>query len=336
MKTGVCPECGLIIQKYASNFLDEEQGFWTRFGGVAESDRHWAAFWQSRLWPSYWLATWYLCCALIAVPALLRALDLYTDQAAMPTVFQMGVSGIRLAVFGMVFAVASFYCFSLYQNSRRVFLTHVICSAGICAILAVVGGLLSFFSEAVRALTRLVGFGALMNPVRALSLAATTFFVIMLYLGFVRLPAEKRMAEYLDGPEYSATVKDARTLAGSDFPKGSRGDKYRYYRYVFVEPTRTVDPEFERVLNRLLPDFNPKSFARQHGPEVNLLVFNAIAFRDELAADRIISPEMRLQLDQTAAEWEQSRVESAARLVRALDARSHIDPNDLHSPADRN
>jgi len=131
-------------------------------------------------------------------------------------------------------------------------------------------------------------------------------------------------------------VKEARALAGSEFPRGKREDKYRYYAFVFVEPTRAVDPEFERVLSRLLPDFSPKSFDGRHGPDVNLLVFNAIAFRDDLAADGRISPETRLQLERTAAEWEQSRIDSAAQLVRALDTRSPIDPKDLHLLADRN
>jgi hypothetical protein len=175
-----------------------------------------------------------------------------------------------------------------------------------------------------------------MNPVRAMGFAATAFFGIVLYFGFVRFPAEKQHWEYLDGPQYSTTVKEARALAGSDFPRGARGDKYRNFRYVFVEPARTVDPEFERILNRLLPDFNPHSFGRQHGPEVNLMVFNCIAFRDELAADRLISETTRLKLDQMAAKWEQSRVEAAARLVNALDKRSPVQPNDLRSLADRN
>ncbi len=336
MRTGVCPQCGLIIRKYADNFVSGEQGFWNQFGEAAGSDRHWAAFWESRLWPSYWRATWYLCCVLLVIPALLRVLDVNANQAAAPTIIQMAVSGIALAVFGFLVAVACFYCFALYRNSRRMFLIHVLWSAGICAVLAVVGGLLSFVSETVAAVARVTGVGIVMHPVRALGLASMAFFGIVLYFGFVRLPAEKQLWEYLDGPEYSATVKGARTLAGPDFPKGPRVDKYRYYKYVFVEPTRTVDAEFESVLNRLLPDFNPSSFGRQHGPEVNLLVFNAVAFRDELAADGLISLQMRLKLDQTAAEWERSRAESAARLVRALDTRSPIAPNDLHSSADRN
>ncbi len=336
MRTGVCPKCGLIIRKYADNFVTTEEGFWNRFDAVDEPDRHWGAFWQSRLWGSYWRATWYLCCALLTLPALLRVLDVDNNEAVAPTIIGMARSGIVLAAGGLAVALAGFYCFALYRSSRRVFLIHVYCSAGICAVLAMIGGLMSFVSEGVGSVASALRLGALMNPVRAVGLAAMAFFAIVLYFGFVRLPAEKHLWEYLDGAEYSAKVKSALSLAGSDFPKGSRGDKYRYYRYVYLEPARAVDPEFERVLNRLLPDFNPSAFARQHGPEVNLLVFNAIAFRDELAADGLVSTAMRLRLDQLANEWEQSRARSATRLVRAFDTRSPIDPNDLYSLADRN
>jgi len=336
MRTGVCPQCGLIIRKYASNFVSSDQGLGNRPDGAAESDGRWAAFWESRRWPSYWRGAWYLCCVLLVVPALLRVLDVKADQAAATTIIQMAKSGIMLAVFGFLVAVACFYCFALYRNSRRIFSIHALWSAGICAVLAVIGGLLSFVSETAGSVARVTGVATIMHPVRALGLATMTFFGIVLYFGFVRLPAEKQLWEYLDGPEYSATVKGARTLAGPDFPNGPRADKYRYFKYVFVEPTRTVDAEFERVLNRLLPDFNPNSFGRQHGPEVNLLVFNSIAFRDELVVDGLISPQMRLKLDETAAEWERSRVESAARLVRALDTRSPVDPRDLRWSADRN
>jgi hypothetical protein len=330
MRTGVCPLCGLIIRKYAaSNFGAGEPGLWNDPGAGAESDHHWAAFWKSPSWSSYWRATWYLCCVLLIIPALSRALDVQTDQAVAPTIVQMAMSGLSLAVFGSLVAVACFYCFSVYQSSRAVFLTHIIWSAGVCAVLAFVGGLLSLSSEGVKWVARVTGIRALVNPVRALGFATVAFFGIMLYFGFVRLPAEKQLWEYLDGPEYTQTVKGARVLAGPDFPKGSRSEKYRYFRYVFVEPTRTVDPEFERILDRLLPDFDPDSFGRQHGSEVNLLVFNAIAFRDELAVDGLISAKMLFRLDQTAAEWERSRERSAARLVRALGARSPVDPNDL-------
>ncbi|RPJ58233.1 MAG: hypothetical protein EHM23_18110 [Acidobacteria bacterium] len=336
MRTGVCPQCGLIIRKYASTFVDGEQGSWSLFGAASESDRHWAAFWQSRLWPAYWRGAWYLCCALLTLPALLHVLDVQKDEAVATTIVGMAVWGIQLAVLGFVAAIAGFYCFGVYRNSREVFRTHVIYSAGICAVLGGIGGVLSLVSQGVASVARVLRAGHLMNPVRAAGCATIAFFAIVLYFGFVRLPAEKQLWEYLDGPEYSATVKEARALAGSEFPAGPRGDKYRYYRYVFVEPTRIVDPAFERVLDRLLPDFNPHSFGRQHGPEVNLLVFNSIAFRDELAADRLISSAMCLRLDQIAAEWEQSRVQTAARLVHAFDTRAPIAAKDLRSLAERN
>ncbi|MFB3903640.1 MAG: hypothetical protein ACE15E_09315 [Acidobacteriota bacterium] len=334
MRTGVCPQCGLILRKYASNW--DREGFWGRLGMVEETDRHWAAFWQSSLWPSYWRATWYLCCALLVLPALGHVLDVSRDEVVVPTIVGMGVAGIQLAVLGILVAVASFYCFALYQQSRRMFLIHVAGSAGICAVLAVAGGLLAFLVHGIGCLSSAVGVDRLLNPVRALGFAALAFFGIVLYFGLVRFPAEKQLWEYLDGPEYPATVRGARTLAGLEFPTGSRGDKYRYYRFVFVEPTRTVDPDFERVLTRLLPDFNPHSYGRQHGSEVNLLVFNAIAFRDELTADRLIASDMRSRLDQLAAEWERSRAQSATRLVRALDSRSPIGPTDLRPLAKRN
>jgi len=336
MRTGVCPQCGLIIRKYASNFAAAELGFWDRFGMVEDRNRHWIAFWQNRLWPSYLQATWYICCALLVLPALLRVFNVSRDEAVVPTVVDMGMSGILFAALGCLVSVASFYCFTLYHHSRRVFLIHVLCSVGICAILAVVGAVIAFLAATVGYVGRVLRMDAIINPARALELAAVAFFGIVLYFGFVRLPAEKHLWDYLDGSQYPATVKEARTLAGTDFPKGARSDKYRYYRYVFVEPTRTVDPDFERVLTRLLPDFSPKSFARQHGSEVNLLVFNAVAFRDELAADRLISPDMRFKLEQTAIEWERSRAQSAPQLVHALDTRSPIVPTDLHSLADRN
>lgn len=336
MRTGVCPQCGLIIRKYATNYAVSEEGFWDRFGAMKGSDRHWAAFWQSRLWPSYWRGAWYLCCALLPVPGILHVLNVRKEEAVTPTIVEMGVSGITVAVLGLLVAIAGFYCFAVFRNSQRVFLVHVLCSLGVCGILAVPAALLSFLSEGVAAIGRFLRAGVLMNPVRALGFAVMAFFAIVLYFGFVRLPAEKQLWEYLDGPQYSATVKEARALAGPDFPKGSRADKYRYFRYVLVEPTRTVDPEFERVLSRLLPDFSPHSFGQQHGPEVNLLVFNAIAFRDELANDNLISPHMRLRLEGIAADWEQSRKKSPTRLVRSFDDRSPVDRIDLHYLPDRN
>jgi len=322
MQTGVCPTCGLIITKYASYFATGQLA-------VGEKDRHWLAFWQSPAWPAYWRVVSCFCLALWVLPALMCALDLLGVDATSYSPSQMALDGFLLGSGALVFAVISFYCFALFRNSRRIFLIHSACSLGLCVVLGIVGAVISLISRAALAFVRMVGIDRAINPVRAVGLSIAVFLGVVLYLGLVRLPAEKLRLEFLDSAEYAMKVKEALALAGNEFPTGSRADSYRYYKYVYLEPARKVDPNFDRVLRRLLPDFSPAAFARQHQPDVCLLVFNAISFRDELLRDRLITPDTRLRLDQLADEWERST--AGKSLVRFIDTRSPINDHVVRS-----
>jgi len=315
MQTGICPQCGLIITKFADNFTGHQET-------LSDTKRPWFAFWQSPRWPSYWRTIGCLCLALFPLPALFRVFDLYGSDAELPTAVGLAVSGVILAGVCLVLALLSFYCFALFMNSRRIFLIHTAASLGLCAVFALVGAAGSIVSRAATTFVRMLGIGHLLHPVRLVELTAAVFLGIVLYLGFIRLPAEKHRWEYLDSPEYSAKVNQAMSLAGPEFPSGARVDKYRYYKYVYVTPTQQVDSDLEQVLNRLLPDFKPASFTGHHRPEVNLLVFNAISFREELARERAISPALRDKLNGLALEW--ARAAAGNNLLQALDSRSPV------------
>jgi hypothetical protein len=350
MTRAECPECGLLAEKFVKTYmtqpLREPPPIRTESspasagaanmsganGNREDSEQHWLTFWTTPEWVEFFVGSLFLSLVCASLPPILYLAEAYTVESQRLSALNLAATGVLVWAIALIGSVACFYCYSVWKSDRRVFLIHVIATIGACAILAVVGGVLSRIFAGAFHLTDRLRLEAALTPVRMLASPLFLFSALILYLGFIRLPAEKNLLLYLDGSEYAIRVQDARALAGPDFPAGRRR-AYDYYHYVYVETSKGASQSFDKVLRRLVPDFHPAAFNHQHSPDTTLMVMNAIGFRDNLARQGLISDKTYLRLSDLASLWGQTGhwKGAAADPVRRFDAQCPITRRELRS-----
>jgi len=350
MTRAECPECGLLAEKFVKTYMtqplrdpatirpDSVQAaagtseIPAANGKREDSEQHWLTFWTSPYWLEFFVGSLFLSLVCASLPPILYLAEAYTVESQRLSALNLAATGLLVWAVALIGGIACFYCYSVWKHDRRIFLIHVVASLGVCAVLAVLGGVLSRSFAFVFHLTDRLRLEAALTPARMLASPVLLFVALILYLGFIRLPAEKNLVLYIDGPEYAAKVQDARSVAGADFPAGHKS-AYDYYRYVYVETSKGASPSFDKVLRRLVPDHYPASFNLRHSPDATLMVMNAIGFRDDLARQGLVSDKTHVRLSDLALLWGQTGHWKgvAEDPVRRFDAQCPINRGELRS-----
>ena len=101
---------------------------------------------------------------------------------------------------------------------------------------------------------------------------------------------------------YLKKVQETRSLLGSSRP-GESDAEYGNYKRVYVDPLKEMGYEFDITLRMAAQRFLVKETHRRSGDDVELLVFNAVCFRNRLLEDEIITPETQKSLSEVAFAW---------------------------------
>ena len=352
---GECPTCGLLAAKFTKTYMAHPPKRLRRPGSFvaqligtiqasdespyqpdveAEHDEyHWLAFWTKPDWLAFFAGSLFLSLLCASLPPFLYLVEAYTVESQRLSALNLAATGVLVWAVALVGMVACFYCYSLWTRDRRIFLIHVCASLGVCAILALVGAVLSKVIRATFHLTDRLRLEAALTPARILAGPVLLFLALVLYLGLIRLPAERNLIGYLDGTQYAAKVQDARALAGPDFPNGTHEKAYQYYKYVYVDTSKNGNQSFDKVIRRLVTDHYPGSFNHQHSTDATLLVMNAIGFRDDLAKQGLISDQTYARLSELAYLWGKTGhwKGAASDPVRRFDAQCPITRGELGS-----
>ncbi len=350
MTRAECPECGLLAEKFVKTYMTQplrdpatiRPDSLLAPAGTAEvlaangnrenaEEQHWLTFWTNPDWLEFFVGSLFLSLVGASLPPILYLAEAYTVESQRLTALNLAATGLLVWAIALIGSIACFYCYSVWERDRRIFLIHVVASLGVCAVLAVLGGALSKAFAGLFHLTDRLRLEAALTPARMLASPVLLFIALILYLGFIRLPAERNLLLYFDGPEYAAKVQDARTVAGPDFPDGHER-AYEYYKFVYVETSKGASPSFDKVLRRLVAD-HPASFNHQHSTDATLMVLNAIGFRDDLARQGLISDKTHVNLSDLASLWGRTGHWKgvAEDPVRRFDAQCPITRGELRS-----
>ena len=117
--------------------------------------------------------------------------------------------------------------------------------------------------------------------------------------------------------KYLKKVGEARSLIGSSRP-GEGDAEYGNYRRVYVEPLKEMGYEFDITLRMAAQRFLVREIHKRSGDDVELLVFNAVCFRNRLFEDEIITPETRNSLGEVAFAWVRTPVPDVAAYMQKL------------------
>ncbi len=254
---------------------------------------------------------------------------------------------LRGLVFGILAVLAScfaYQCYLFYLRKRGNFLPYALLSLGIVAVLAAVGWFLYRVYAGIGIFFSAPGWRSQVTFARVGLILSTVYLGAAIFLAYtdqnttvaelsgppreqIRVVAE---AGNLDSRRYSEAVKEAKTILGQRFPKAERPRQYLYFKNVYVRPALSSGLQFSAMVESLIPSFEVADFHTVLDTEIELLMFNAIGFRGELAVEGIISDELRRSLESLAWAWAEptgveSRPLSYAERVALFDSQCPID-----------
>lgn len=350
IERGQCPACGLVLVKYhpseeevSSRDADETPD---RVADApkqsAIDERSWeesAEAWDepedAADWPVFSRGT--------AILSLIVGAGL----TVLPPGYYIQSRPLRglLAGLAVVFvSCLAYQSYIFYVRKRENVLPYVLVSLGILAVLAAVGGLLYRIYSGIATLYSGPGWRSHLTFPRVGLLLSAIYLGAAVFLAYadqnqpvqktggsqgeqVRIVKENATA---DSARYSGAVRKARETHGQRFPEAERPTQYLYFKNVYVTTATSSGLSFPAMIESLVPSFELADFHPVLDPDVELLMFNTIAFRDELAVEGIISDDLQKTLENLAWTWAEptgveSRTLSFAERVALFDAQCPID-----------
>ena len=252
---------------------------------------------------------------------------------------------LRGLVAGIVVVFVSslaYQSYLFYLARRGSFRAYALGSLGVLAVLAGLGGLLYRLYSGIGMFLSAPDWRSQVSFVRVGLLLSAVYLGAAIFLAYadqkalpssvpettVTAPGGRELS--FDGTKYTQAVRDARARFGARFPKGERAAQYLYYKNVYLRASSSVGLQFPEMIRTMLPSFELADFHIVLDPELELLVFNAIGFRGELAAEGLIPDDLRRDLESLAWSWAEptpteSRQLSYEDRVALFDSRCPVD-----------
>jgi len=350
---GQCPACGLVLAKYhpiepmisapVAQVAEESPGSPTAAGkqeipdepAWEEGTEAWDELEQAGDWQVFSRGT--------AILSLIVGFGL----TILPPWQLIESRPLRGLVFGILVVLVSciaYQCYLFYLRKRGSFLPYVLLSLGTLAVLAGLGGLLYRVYAGIGMFFSATDWRQSVTFARTGLFLSTIYLCAAIFLAYsdqartLETPNETRRQPVrvvtqpgnVDGQRYSQAVQEAKATFGRQFPKAERPRQYLYFKNVYVRSVSSSGLKFSEMVNSLIPSFEVSDFHTVLDSEVELLMFNAIGFRGELAVEGIIPDEMERRLEALAWAWAEptgveSRPLSYAERVALFDSKCPMD-----------
>jgi len=138
---------------------------------------------------------------------------------------------------------------------------------------------------------------------------------------------------------YAEKVREARSSEGDCFPEGTATDQFDYYRKVYISAGEPLGPDINSILAKYLPLYLSRNITVRCDEALELLLFNAMCFRQQLLEANMIQNDTWKKLRNAATAWGDFKEglgegePAFKRLIRGFDAQCPLcDPEELLSP----
>lgn len=348
LTSGLCPACGLVLAKYhpieeiappqsaapvppvaeeTANPDNPEEASWVDEEPWDESEN--AADWQ-----------------VFSRGTAILSLVLGIVFTVLPRGSYIESRPLRGLIAGLLVVFLSslaYQSYLFYLTKKDNFRPYVIGSLGILALLVGLGALLYRLYSGVGMFFSAPGWRSEVSFVRVGLLLSAAYLGAAVVLAYtdqaaalpssgpgVATTAPGGRELPFDSAKYSQAVRDARAIFGAKFPRGERAKQYLYFKNVYLHSSLSVGLKFPDMVRSMLPSFELADFHIVLDPELELMMFNAMGFRGELAAEELISDELRRDLESLAWSWAEPTPEESRRLsygdrVALFDSRCPVD-----------
>jgi hypothetical protein len=138
---------------------------------------------------------------------------------------------------------------------------------------------------------------------------------------------------------YAEKVREARSTEGDCFPEAESDDRFSYYRKVYLDTGEPLGTDLDSILAKYLPLYLSRNTSVRCDQELELLLFNAMCFRQQLIEANMIQNDTWKKLRNAATAWGDFKAglgegePAYRRLIRGFDAQCPFcDPEELLSP----